>query len=275
MFNPLIYQLPHLPMLGKGSLLVDIYDANGGLTGYQHIGNANKCELEIKDDKATLYQSVNATPSLIATAVKKRDVMLSITGTDFKFNNLAKALMASSGAETILATGSTPVTGEALASATAVKHGRYFGTLGRNITSVVVHQSGSPLTLGSDYVIVDQEEGLIFFPATSTVSDTAAVTIDYTPANINMAQVAGAVQPFVRSRVRFVPDPTDGKRIGAEFWQVNLSPTGKLGLIQDEYANWELEGMLLNDSANHPNSPYFLLTDRGATSGTEETGDVS
>lgn len=273
MHTPIQYTLPHLPMLGKGSLLLDIYDASGGLTGYRHMGNVTKIEQEIKDDKASLYQSINAVPSLVATAVKKRDVMLSITGTDFSFTHLAIAMMASGGAETTLATGTTPVTAEALASATAKKKGRYFATLGRNIGSVAVKQGATTLTAVTDYVIVDAVEGLIFFPLTSTVDDSAAVTVDYTPSALSISQIAGAVQPFVRARLRFSPDPTDGKLIGVEWWQVNLSPNGKLGLIADDYGNWELEGMVLNDAANHPNSPYFLMTDLGATSG--ESANVS
>lgn len=267
------YPLPHLPMLGKGSLLVDIYDASGGLTGYVHMGNVTGLDQEIKDDKAELYQSINRTPTLIATAVKKRQVMLSIKGTDFSFTHLAIQQMASGGKETTLATGTTPVTGEALASATATKKGKFFSTVGRNIGSVVVKQGVTTLVLNTDYQITDALQGLIYFLPTGAVDDAAAVTIDYTPAALSLSQVAGAVNPFVRARLRFVPDPTDGKKIGVEWWQVNLSPNGKLGLIADDYGNWEMEGMVLDDTANHPNSPYFLMTDYGATSG--ETGDVS
>lgn len=258
------YALPHLPMLGKGSLLVDVFDANGNLTGYQHMGNVTKIEQEIKDDKATLYQSINAVPSLVTTAVKKRDVMLAITGTDFSFSHLAIALMGTG--ETTLTTAATPVTGEALASATATKKGKYFATLGRNIAAVVVHQGGTVLAAGTDYVVVDAAEGLIYFPVTSTVSDTTAVTVDYTPMVGSFSQVAGAVVPFVKGKLRFVPDPTDGQKVGVEWWQVNLSPNGKVGLIADDYGNWELEGMVLNAAAQYPNAPYFLCTDYGSTS---------
>lgn len=267
------YKLPHLPMLGKGSLLIDIYDANGGLTGYIHMGNCSKVEHEIKDDKKSLFQSINKSPSKIASAVGKREVMLAITGTDFAFTKLAIQQLASGGVETILATGSAPVAGEALASTTATKKGKYFSTLGRNIGSVVVNQSGSPLVLGTDYTIEDSLQGLIYFLPSGGVNDTVAVTVNYTPASLSLAQIAGAVQPFVRARLRFVPDPTDGKRIGVEWWQVNLSPNGKLALIADDYGNWELEGDVLDDTANHPTAPYFLMTDYGATSG--ETGNVS
>jgi hypothetical protein len=268
---PITYPVPNLPMLGKGSLLVDVFDANGNLTGYQHMGNCTKVEQEIKDDKASLYQHINAVPALVAYAVKKRDVMVSMTGTDFSFQHMAIAMMA--GVETSLVTGTTAVTGEALASATATKHGKFFATAGRNIGSVVVHQGGTTLGLNTDYTIADALQGLIYFPLSSSVSDTLAVTIDYTPTSVTLSQVAGATVPFVKGRMRFVPDPTDGKKIGVEWWQVNLSPNGKLGLIADDYGNWELEGMVLNDVANHPASPYFLMTDYGATSG--ETGDQS
>jgi hypothetical protein len=60
--------------------------------------------------------------------------------------------------------------------------------------------------------------------------------------------------------MRFVPDPTDGPKIGVEWWVSNLSPSGKLELIKDDYGNWELEAMILDDSENHPDNPYFLLT---------------
>src|SRR5712671_4381149 len=100
------YPVPHLPMLGKGSLLVDVFDALGALTGYRHLGNCTKVEQDIKDDKDELYQSINSTPSLIATAVKKRQVMVTITGTDFSSDHMALAFM--SAGKTTLATGSTP-----------------------------------------------------------------------------------------------------------------------------------------------------------------------
>jgi len=253
------YPVPHLPMLGKGSLLVDVFDDLGNLTGYQHLGNCTKVEQDIKDDKDELYQSINSTPSLIAAAVKKRQVMLTITGTDFSSDHMALAFM--SAGKTQLAIVASPVVGEALASATATKKGKFFATAQRNIdpTTVSVLNPGA-LTAGVDFIVADAVQGLIYFPLTSGVNDTVAVTVDYTPIAATFDQVAGAVKPFVKGRLRFAPDPTDGQKIGIEWWHVNLSPTGKLGLISDAYGNWDLEAMVLDDSANHPLSPYFLAT---------------
>jgi hypothetical protein len=250
------YRVPHLPMLGKGSLLVDIFDANGGLTGYQHLGNVDTVEQDIKDDKDELYQSINRTPSLIATAVKKRQVILTIKGTDFSSSHMAIAMM--SAGITELAIAATPVAGEILAAATVTKKGKYFATVQRNLDPATVVIAG--LVAGTDFEVADAVQGLIYFPLTSAVDDAAAVAVNYTPIAATFDQVAGAVTPFVKGRLRFAPDPTDGQKIGVEWWHCNLSPNGKLGLIADKYGNWELEAMVLDDSAAHPDSPYFLQT---------------
>jgi len=256
---PVQYPFPHLPLLGKGSFFVDVFDDAGNLTGYHHMGNCTKVEQDIKDDKDELYQSINAVPSMIAAAVKKRQVMLTVTGTDFAADHMAIALM--SAGKTTLTVLATPVTGEALASATATKKGKFFATASRNIDPATVSVSNpGALTAGSDFTVADPVQGLIFIPLTSSVNEAAALTVDYTPIAASFDQVAGAVKPFVKARLRFAPDPTDGPKIGVEWWHCNLSPTGKLGVVSDAYANWELEAMVLDDSANHPLSPYFLQT---------------
>jgi len=253
------YPIAHLPFLGKGSLLFDRFDAEGNLTGYQHFGNVSTVEQETKDDKAELYQHINATPSLIATAVKKRTLSLKFSGTDFSADHLAIALMADG--KTELVTSATPVSGEVLASATVTKKGKYFETVVRNFDPATFSatQTGA-LVNGTDYIIEDPEAGIIYFPLDSAVNDAAAVTVAYTPIASHFDQVAGAVLPFVKGKLRFVPDPTDGPKIGVEWWRCNLSPSGKLELIKDEYGNWELEAMVLDDSENHPDAPYYLLT---------------
>jgi len=116
------------------------------------------------------------------------------------------------------------------------------------------------LVAGEDYILVDPIEGLIYFP-TNTTADTAhSVTCTYKTIVGSQSQVAGAVLPQILGRLRFVPDPTDGQKLGVEAWRVNLYPAGQLGLIADDYGNWTLDGELLDDTANHPLSPYYLQT---------------
>jgi hypothetical protein len=256
------YPLPHVPMLGKGSILFDRFDASGNLTGYMPFGNATKFELAHKDERAELYQSLNKSASLIATGLKKRSVSISVVGTDFRSDMLAIAMM-SSGKTTLVGAVAT-ITAEVLASATALKKGHYFALLNRNIDNVtippVLTNNSATLVAGTDYIVVDPIEGLIYFPTSSSVSEAFSVTATYHTLVASNDQVAGAVVPQVTGRLRFVPDPTDGQKLGVEAWRVNLYPAGQLGLIADDYGNWTLDGELLDDTANHPLSPYYLQT---------------
>jgi hypothetical protein len=259
------YRIPHLPMLGKGSMLLDVFDADGNSTGYQHLGNCTTVEQEIKDDKAELYQHINGTPTLIATAVKKRVVSLKMTGTDFSADHMAIALMSEGKTELAIEAGA--IAGEALASATVTKKGKYFATANRNFdpATLVVHNGVGVLEVNTAYIIEDPVEGIIYFPLDSSVDDATAVTVDYSTLAATFDQVAGAVRPFVKGKLRFVPDPTDGQKIGVEWWKCNLTPSGKIELIKDDYGNWELEVMVLDDSENHPDDPYFLATFTGTS----------
>lgn len=256
------FPLAHTPMLGKGSILFDRFDAAGLSTGYQPFGNCTKLEVATKDDRATLYQSLNKSASLIANALKKRDVTVSIVGTDFRADMMAIASMSSG--KTTLTTSASTFTAEVLATATAVKKGRYFALANRNVDNVgtppVLTNNAIVLTAGTDYIVVDPIEGLIYFPTTSAVAEGFSVTCTYHTLVGTLYQVAGATQPQILGRMRFVPDPTDGQKLGREIWRVNLYPSGATGLIADDYGNWTLEGAVLDDTSNHPASPYYLDT---------------
>jgi hypothetical protein len=257
----LLYPVPHLPMLGKGSILFDVFDANGNSTGSQHLGNCTKLELDIKDDIATLFQSINKNVSLIASALKKREPSVTITGTDFSASHMAIVMMAA-GVVPLVGTVQT-INAEPLASATATKKGKYFRTVNMNLDPVgptVVHQGVTTLVAGTDYIIADLQLVLIYFPLTSTVVYTTAVTIDYKTLVATNNQVNGATQPYIKGKLTFDPDPTDGQKIALDIWQVNLNPTGQLGLIADDYGNWTLKGMILDSTATHPTAPYFQAT---------------
>src|SRR5690242_13572636 len=260
----LTYPIPHLPMLGKGSILIDIFDASGNPTkSYLHLGNCHKLEIDIKDDIAELYQSLNKSVSLIATALKKRQPGIQITGTDFSSDLMAVVQMA--GLKTQLVQTVQTITAEALLSATAARKGRYGRTLNGNLdvslpANTVVHQGVTTLVQGTDYVIADPVIGLIYFPATSAVVEATAVTIDYKTLAATRDQVAPGTQPYVKCALHFDPDPTDGQKIAVDIWRMNFNPSGPVGFIADDYGNWQLKGMILDDTANHPLSPYGLET---------------
>ena len=89
-------------------------------------------------------------------------------------------------------------------------------------------------------------------------AEATAVTIDYKTLAATRDQVAPGTQPYVKCALHFDPDPTDGQKIAVDIWRMNFNPSGPVGFIADDYGNWQLKGMILDDTANHPLSPYGL-----------------
>jgi hypothetical protein len=258
----LIYALPNVPMLGKG-LIMFAKILNGVQQGFYPLGNCTKLELEPKDDIAELYESINSAASLIATALKKRQIKIAITGTDFKDDVMDLVLMGNG--KTTVSTTAVTFTAEILVPATVLTHkGRYFQTLHRNVdgtgTVPVVTNNSVPLVAGTDYVLQDPVQGIIYFPSTTGAVDGMATTITYHTLVGSQTEVAGGVSPTIKGAIKFSPDPTDGQKIALDVWNINMSPTGQIGLISDDYGNWQLDGLILGDYVNHPTQPFYRAT---------------
>jgi hypothetical protein len=264
------YPVPNLPMLGKGSVLLDRFDLVTGIpTGFQHLGNCTEFTIEDKPDIAKLFSSLTHNVSMIATALKKREPMVTIKGTDFSSLHAA-IFSASTGKNTLTPTAST-FTAEVLVSAAQapVAKGRYFRLLNMNIDNVtvppVLTQNSVTLVAGTDYVVADAVNGLIYFPLTSTITSGFQITATYHTLVGSFDQVPGSTVPFVKGHLLFVPDPVDGQKVGADIWQVNLFANSKIGLIADDYGNWELQGNILDNTGGlvnlpsyaTPNDPYY------------------
>jgi hypothetical protein len=252
------YPLPNVPMLGKG-LIMFAKIVNGVQQGFYPLGNCTKLEIEPKDDIAELYESINASASLIATALKKRQIKIAITGTDFKDDVMDLVLMGN-GKTTVSTTVATHTAEVLVPAAVGTHKGKYFATLFRNIdltTPPVLTNNAVTLVLGTDYLVADEVQGLFYFPATTTAVDGDVTTVTYHTKVGSQTEVAGGVTPILNGALKFSPDPTDGQKIALDVWNINMSPTGQLGLIADDYGNWQLEGLILGDYVNHPNQPFY------------------
>lgn len=253
------------PYLGKGSVLFDRYDPVTNLPSGSllHMMNVTKFDVEMKDETATQYSEMNASSGLLATALKKRDVILTIEGEDFGADKLAIVHMATG--ITTQVTSVATVSAEILAAASATKLGRFFRTANRNVDTVgtaPVLTGGTtptPLVLHTDYEIIDGPRGLFYILPTSAIAglDTSQLTITYHTLVGSIVKIAGGVVPVVTCLVHFNSDPTDGQKRDVDCWRVNFSPTGQDAFIADDYGKWQLNGYVLNDSANHPNAPFY------------------
>ena len=63
------------------------------------------------------------------------------------------------------------------------------------------------------------------------------------------------MQSSVEAHVQFVGNPVKGPAVQVDYWHVSFVPTGSIGFIKDDFAEYGLEGMVVADLVNHPESP--------------------
>jgi hypothetical protein len=246
------------PLLGRGMLFIDNFDASGNRTGQQAIGNVTAFDIENKVEIKEKYESMDPASSLYARGVTRQTVSLKITGDEFTLDNLARALLGkvvtdTGAGATISAEVITPTGGAIL--------GRYYDLANRNVTTFtsLTLMPSTVLVQGTDYT-VDLLRGRIYLLPTSVtitpggVLDAAYVYGAFTYNTVNIAS-----QGTVEAYVRFLGNPIKGPTYEAEFWHVSFTPTGQLGFIADDFGNWTLEGEVIADPTNHASEPIGRL----------------
>jgi len=254
-------------ILGKGALFFDRYDAAGASTGFRHLGNCSVFEIGTEDDVLELKSSLSAAAGTYKKVTRSRTVNINVTFYEFDSENLALALMGE--VATFTQTGATVADEVLVAAALTNIKGKYFFTAQRRISAVTLTQTGA-LVAGTDYEIVDAEQGLIrILPTSATVVDGTAITIDYTSAAVTALDVVrGATKSLIEGKLRFVPDPMTGPKLEVEVFNVSFNPQGVLGLIQDDWGTGQLQGVAQDDSGGAHGgsnaSPYYNIIKRAA-----------
>ncbi len=245
-------------LLGRGKVFFNRLSPAGVATGYKMLGEVSKLELSTEDDILEMRDHTVASTPVLKKVVRQRDAKVSLTFHEMDKENLALALMGSVAAF-IQTSGS--VVAESLT--TSVVKGHSYKTLARQISTIVVKKGATTLALGTDYDIADATTGLIHMKETSvTVVDGDAITVDYAKAAIaapGLGRVVGGNATFIEGAMLFVGDNATGPSADIEIWKCSLSPSGVLGLIQDEFAGVDLEGTILSDTANHPTEPLYVV----------------
>ncbi len=237
-------------LLGAGKIYFDRLE-DDILTGEVDLGDCSQlstgAEVEVKQH----FSSRDGTRGLLRETTTKTQINVSVTGHEFSAHNAAMIFV---GAVGTLSQTLATVTAEPLT--TKVKRGRYFPTVKREISSVVVKQGATTLVAGVDYS-VDAKVGRIYFlPGGAAAEDTAA-TVDYSAAVIaGLDTVSLGTKPKVEGRLRYVSDPAAGPVVELILWKVFAKPNGETAWISDDYGNWQLSMSVLKDDAGHPDTPF-------------------
>jgi hypothetical protein len=255
-------------MLGKGQFFAYRFSTAGVKSAdLYHMGNVNNAEIQVEDDTIELRSSMTKAAGVLKKVTKSRTVTLKLTGNDYALKNIALMLM---GQEATFSQTTGSVTGEALTGGANAIKGAHYRTAFRGVSALAVKQGVTVLVAGTDYLLVDPTGGVIRLLETSvTITGASPLTCDYTKATITAQPI---IRPFtdtdVQGQIVFIGDPTSGPVYEAIFWYVNYKPDGSLGLIQDDWGEWNLDLTVQDDTpglyGGSANEPYGRIYERTA-----------
>jgi hypothetical protein len=254
-------------LLGRGKVYADRLTINNdgsySRTGEFDLGNCTAFDLEPAAEVKELYESMDAASELYARAVTRQTFKIKITGSEFALFNVANVLMGNQDAVTTTA---AAVAGQTLT--TTPKGGAWYG-LGDNVrgaTAIVVQTVAAPLVplvAGTDYNVDPDGDRIQLIAGSAAYTSQDTLTVNYTTIVYTLNRVVMGSQPQIDMFIRFKGNPVKGPKLVGQFWHVQFTPSGTLGLIADDYGNWSLEGMVIADNIGHPTDPNGIVQQVG------------
>ena len=236
-------------LLGAGVIYLDRYDQNGQLTGDRHLGDCSSFSVTvetIRKDKPDLRTSIYDLPKSVIVGFKPT---CQITLNEISRENLALALAGTVNAahvqeaKTGLVSTITAKKGCAFRLTDSAGY-KLFGLKIDNVTA------GAALyTAGTDY-IVTQGAGIIFIPDTSTIVDDTIITVAYSVFQQIIPQISMAHSTCMAGKITYVGDPTAGTAYMCIIDKVELTVTGGVSFIGDEFTSLQLQGAITSCAKN-------------------------
>lgn len=243
--------------LGKGSLMLALFDDEGNENGLSFMGNCSAVSISSNIQTAELFSSTERTAALIARSKTRTSFTLSATLNEYAKENLRLFLLGEENTKS--QTSGTNVA----KSLTNVLKGKYYETGHRKITNVTVNRDTDVLVLNVDYE-VNSEFGIIHIrPSSITVVDGDDIVVEYDKPVASIQQIRIGKQSSQLARLVYLADDSNQDNVSArdrlEVWKVDVAPEGDLNLVSDDYGSFNLTMAVLADNVNHPAEPYGTL----------------
>jgi len=240
--------------LGRGKVFIDLLDADDNPTGERYLGNTPTFEMTPEAEEIEHHSSSTATADLDASDVIRTSLMVHIVGDQFSKENVALCLFGDTATY-------TQTSGSASdEEITGVLQDHWYDLEYRDVSSVVVTgPTGTPEYTETDDYVVDATNGRLYIVPGGAISDDSDLEVDYDYGTLSLDKSRGMNQSAIKAAVRFISDNARGKNCDLKIWKVSFKPSAALGFISDEYAQWELEGKVESDAANHPDNPHYDL----------------
>ncbi len=236
--------MPEIYFSGQGTVYTATRDISGNAVGYRDIGNVPSLRLTLETDVLEHKESRTGQRLTDLRLTRERTARISMTMESLTKANLMMLLYGTSstvsaGTSTLEPFPSGLVAGDMVSLA--------FPLVNPSPAFVLVDSAGSPATLteGTHYK-VDKGAGMVTMLTVGAYTQPFKATYNY---------LAEDIVPFFRepSTERFLRfsglnTANANKPVIVELYRVVFDPVGNLDLINDEFAQFELEGSVLYDS---------------------------
>lgn len=227
---------------GQGKVFVATRDANGDPLAFRHLGNVPELVLAPSTDTLEHRESTTGQRLSDLRLTRSKSAEFRATLEEFAKENLALGLY---GAASTISSGSA--TDEVLPDNLAV--GDYVRLQQQKVSSVVVHDSaGSPATLvqDTDYQVSSADHGML--KILSLGAYTQPFKADYSYAGgVNINIFTQAV-PERWWRFEGLNTADGDAPVLIEFYRVTMDPLRELALLNNDVAQFQLVGSILNDT---------------------------
>jgi hypothetical protein len=238
---------------GQGVVHIAVRDGSGNATIFRDLGNVPALRLTLETD--VLEHKESRTGNRLTDLRLQREKRARVTMTLESFNK-ANLMMLMYGSSATVASGTASaellptglVAGDSIALSFPLV----------NVWTSLVDSTGSPQTLieGSDYRI-DKNSGMV------TILDPTGFV---QPFKANYSYLGEDIVPFFEQSqterfLRFsgLNTANGNKAVVVELYRVVFDPVGTFDLINDEFAQFEIEGSVLYDSARDSNDSSGVL----------------
>ena len=204
------------------------------------MGNATKFAIteggEIKERKSRMRDTYG---QVLDSVPVKEAAKIAVTVDDLKVENLALALL---GDTSDISVSAGSVTDEAMTA----RHDKYVALAHRDISSVVVTDSGGSTTYvaNTDYV-VHQRLGMIKALSTGSITDGQSLLVDYSYGALSGTKIEGSARPIIKGALKLDGEnQVTEKDCIVDVWEAVLQPAAEVDFLAEEFNSLELEGTL-------------------------------
>lgn len=230
---------------GQGSVFVADRTAAGEILHYEFVGNVPALRVSLETSVVEHKESTSGLRLVDLRLITENLARVTMTLEKFTKANLRKLLFGTESSNV----SPTVVTGEVLnQNFSAVAAGQIYFTKFPNISAVTVKAGATTLTLTTHYTLdlVTGKITIVSLPGGPGATDD--LTVDYTAAAYESVVMFKDSQKERALKFTGLNTAYQSQLVIVDLWDVLFDPVANFDLINDEVAQFELEGSSLYDS---------------------------